>query len=215
MPTAQQVIDKCQLDFPSRSDTECLDDLQELHNEICFKLKLAPATQTLSSLVAGTASYALASGTARVYEVRYYTSATSYHKLNATHIDELSTTRFNWRTESGTPDSFALQAGNIILVPNPSTSSVANYPQVQVDHTLVTTLSIGDSLPTGLISYKAWIDGLKMKSAARLEDPRLGYYKTEHERGIKLIYDQLYRMAAEFTPRINPPGSNISFRTRP
>lgn len=212
--TAGEVIDLVQRDLKNASDAECLDDLQAIHDDLAFSMRLKPSTQTLSSLVSGTASYALSTGWARVFGVRYYTSATSYEKLKPTSKDELDSFRQYWRTETGEPDSYYIDGGNIVLVPAANETSSGSYPQVQVDLSLTETLADATTLPTGISSYRAWVEGTKMLVAARYEDPRFNLYAQRYDIYRKRLFEQIQQGSAEYKPRILPPGASQSFRVR-
>lgn len=213
--TDAQAINLIQADFDNASNAEVLSDLQAIHDDLCRVMRLKPSTQTLSSIVAGTPGYALSAGWARVFGVRYFSSATDYTKLKATDKDELDSFRYNWRLESGTPDSYYIESGNIYLVPSPDTSSSGGYPKVEVDISSTETLSgSGTNLPSGVSSYRAWIEGAKWLIALRYQDPRTSYYEKRYEDERKKLFQQVQQASAEFKPRFIPVGQSSSYRVR-
>lgn len=200
--TAQNIIDEAKLDFPDETDTRALSDLQSIHDHLLFKFKIYWSTENVS-LTADTQEYTIPTDTNRVYQVRYYTSATEYKVLTATHIDKLDKENSKWRMhDSGTPREFYadLGRGKIGFYPAPDTTT-SGYPIVQADVSKRQTLSVGDTLPGSLPSYQAWVEGVRYRMALRVNDERVGAYLSMFKHEVALL-DLSLRGAADFTPTV-------------
>lgn len=201
--TAQQAIDAARRDFPDRSDTEALADLNIIHARLCFENRLIPATETVN-LVSGTESYALPSNVVRVYGARYRTSATEYTALGAVSRDYLNTAESDWASlTDGEPERFFVEAGYVYLVPAPGTTTSGGYPVLELETGKTSTLSSGTSLPT-LPSYDVYITGLQLVFATRLQDPRIGYYKSLHEDAVRRLGNIVHSSASGVSVRFVP-----------
>jgi hypothetical protein len=205
--TVNQAIAKIQLDFPNASSAELLDDIQVIHDELCFDFKLVKSTVTNTSLVAGTRSYNLASGAVRVYQVRYVRSATDgdFRVLHETSEDELDTVQRNWRgLADGEPVKFFADSGQIHLVPAPDTSTSGSYPQLQYEVASSATLTGTDNLPSGLSSQEAWVAGVKARVALRYEDKRYPIYERAYAIERRRLATQVNNLPARYQQVFRP-----------
>lgn len=199
--TAADIIDRVQFDFPNASDTELLADLQVIHDELCFDFKLKKSTVTNTSLVAGTRAYALASGTARVYQARYVRSAADgdFRVLQETAEDELDQIQSNWRGLSdGEPSQFFADTGQINLVPAPDTTTSSSYPQLQYEISSYETLIASTDMPTGISSYEVWVDGVKARFALRYKDDRFQIFAQMYAMGRARLGTQVNNLPARY-----------------
>lgn len=213
--TATQAIAEAQRDFPDRSTTECLADLQAVHDELTFDFRIAPSSTTIN-VTSGTAGYALASGTSRIYSVRYTRSATKgdYKTLRPTHKDELDQVYERWRSrDNAEPEMYYIEGGSIYLVPAPNATTSGSYPRLDLDVSSTATLSGGTNLPT-LPSSRVYIEGLKARLALRTEDSRYGEYARMYAIERKRLGTILNNQAAYFSPRMLPGSAFASWRTR-
>lgn len=207
--TAQNIVTEVQFDFPDRSDTELLADLQDVYDELSFDFKLNPGTQSVSTITAGTAGYALSAGTTRVYQARYHTSSTSYTVLDMVHVDWLDAYQSQWRGASdGTPRYCYVELGTIYLHPAPDTSTSGGYPTLDVDTTTNATLVLATALPAGLASYKVFSEGVKALSALRTSDGRYPEYKARYEAEKDRLARQTHRFGVHFHPTLSVETSS-------
>lgn len=163
------VKDKVQRRFPDLTDTIALEYINAVHADILRQLPLVTATEDLT-LVAGTQEYALNEETIRVVAAEYLTSGTNRRALEPTDYDYLNQEQRGWRgLSAGTPSHFYMwrSAGdNVVgLLPKPSTGTSGGYPIVRLHVTRVETLTGGDSLPKGLLTYDAYVYGTQMRFA--------------------------------------------------
>lgn len=213
MPTAADILTQVAYTFPNVEETEALAYLQEVHDELCFDFKLDKSTVTNTSLVADTRAYAYPAGTARIYQVRYVRSATEgdFRVLVETSEDELDGRQANWRgLSSGEPTQFFADTGQINLVPAPDTSTSGSYPQLSYEISSYETLSTGTNMPTGLTSYQAWVEGVKVKIAVSYKDDRLGIFDQLYSAARKRLGTQVNNLPARYQPVFRPAFSGGS-----
>lgn len=206
--TVGEVIDLVQRDFPESSDAEILDDIQQIHDKLCFTYPLIEETQVLSSLAVGTRGYSLASGACRVRKVRYKASASSqYQQIDATTLDTLEYGGPGWRDmPNGVPYQYYVKMGQINFVPAPATASTGSpaYPRIEVDIHKVETLTSGSNLPAGLASYQAWVTYGKARAAFRLNDARYSELMRQHQEEVGRLHSQIFLNSTEVHQRIDP-----------
>lgn len=206
--TFTNLVSRIQIDFPDASATELLDDLQVIHNELCFRFKLIKSTQSNTSLVAGTGSYALPTNTARIYQVRYWADSSGFTVLTETSEDEMDSVRPRWRGETaGTPRFYMADSGTMTLVPAPGISTSGGYPKLTFEiSSYQPAISGSDTLPTGIFDHEAWVNGVKARFALRHGDARYPVYERMYEESRAILAQQTNTVPARFQPRFQPAG---------
>lgn len=205
---ASEVIAKAKRDFPEETDARALDDLQTIHDELCFDFKVIPATQTITTLAAGTREYSLDSVYSAVFAVRYHRSATDFDVLMETHVDELDNLNPYWKQAANeTPTHYYIQAGKIGLYPPPPTATSGSYPSLQVDMSQRQTLASGTTMGGSLQSYEAWVAGLKYRFALRTGDSRLPIYQKMYHDAKSRLGTMVRSTAAHFNTNLIHPGT--------
>lgn len=139
-----------------------LDLCQEALDELLFEVPLIKTTETLSALVAGTATYTKTEATLVIWEATYLRSANQgdFHPLKPTTQAHLDKDFPGWKRDAnGTPERILLDANDASppialyrLWPTPDTSSTGSpaYPRVELTVTKKVTLTAGDTLPNQL-----------------------------------------------------------------
>lgn len=216
MPTIADIFTQVRLDFPSQSDAELLSDAQSIHDELCFDFKLIPGTLNLN-VTAGTSEYSLTGDHVTVYSADYARSATDAEPLRVSHPDEMDEFRPNWRREpASTPSWYYVESGKVGLVPAPSASTSGTYPRLELRTGQRQTLALTPSptnLPAGLVSYQAWVDGIKARAAIRVSDQRATSFAQMYDASRRRLSEQLHSSARRyrrtFLPRLFGGGNDI------
>jgi hypothetical protein len=131
-------------------------------------------TTTLSSLVAGTADYALNESVIRVWSADYQPAATQSKRLTAVTMSQLERDYPNHRVaSSGAPQVFAVtysgSALQLTLHPAPDTTTAGGYPRVILRTSTVPTLASNSTLPANLPEEA--IEAGALWRVARVLDP--------------------------------------------
>lgn len=155
---------------------------QEALDELLFHVPLIKSTETLSSLVAGTATYAQTATTIRIWEAFYIRSATQgdYRILTVTSPEAMRLDFPGWHLQrNGEPRRIMRDANAATppvavyrLWPTPDTASSGSpaYPQVYMTITKGVTLGASDTLPNQLKSLDALV-ALMLKRFSYLYAP--------------------------------------------
>lgn len=206
MATAQNVIDRVKLDFSSVPPAVILAELNVVHTELLFDIKLTADTETIT-MTAGTGSYALDADILRVWSARYESAANTFKPLVPTHLDEMDHLFPRWRTTAyaqGTPSHFYIDTTNIWLYPWPSTTASGGYPRIVLEVSRSVALSVGTSLPTQANLTTAWEAGVMRRLARRMKDERLSYYDAEYEREMNKLRRLIDERNVRYKTRILP-----------
>lgn len=207
MAVVQDIVDKVRLDFPDRSETEVLSDLQDVYDNLAFEDRISTGTTSWTT-TADDSTYALSASTARVHQVRYFEAAGDYSVLTPTHVDELDSRTPYWRNdESGTPEKFYIDGGTLVVHPAPVSTASGGYPKIEADVSLTATLELSTVLPV-LVSYNVFTAGAKMLAALRTNDGRYEEYKSQFHEERNRLNRQVTVKAADFRPWIKVSGGS-------
>ena len=186
--TVTEAVAYIRQDFSDQSADQVLQVMQQVLNMFAPLYPMYTSIETFSSLVDGTQEYSFASIPASVREARYLVSSSDAGTiLRPTSIDELDRDAPYWRgyTTSTPTQFYVTTAGTdqkVGLVPAPSQTSSASYPQVQVfrwDYALLAfspATGYVTSLPAVVVCADALVYETMKRLAVRSKDANLPYY---------------------------------------
>ena len=202
-------------EFASVSPAEKLRYIQRIDTEIRTMMPLAPATVSLTALVADTQEYALTDTVLAVWSARYLRTSTvsDSKQLIETSVDELDQTIPNWRgKDAGEPDWWYVRGRNFGLYLKPDTSSSASYPQVQLETSSAVTLTASSTMPQNINDFSAWTDYACYRIARARKDERVQLYHSEAKQSLQKLIKAFHGRSARLNPKFVPKlgGGGIS-----
>ena len=185
--------------YPDASDALCLRSINRTVRALVQPDDSRTESVTLSSLVAGTASYALSESVVRVWSAEYQAESGSTKQLSALTMRQMERDYPNYRVAaSASPSSYAVtytgSALNLTLYPAPDSSSSGGYPRLVLRVSEAPTLTSGSSLPAN-VSEEAVEAGALWRVARVLDPAKADFYE-------KLWRQELAMARAENTGRV-------------
>lgn len=187
--TVAQVENKVQRRFPDFTDALADEYMNQVHQDVLFQLPLITATEDIS-VTSGTQEYAYSESAIRLVAAEWVTSATDRKPLEAVEMDYLNQEERGWRKlGSGTPSRYyhwrSATAYVVGLLPKPN-QTTATYPVLRLHQTRIETITSGDSLPKGLLTYDAYVYGALYRFALdnRANGEEVAMFKQLYEEAI-------------------------------
>jgi len=195
--TVQTLVDEMQLMFPQLDDATILQQLNNVHYQLCRDYRVRNGKETFSSFVAGTQSYSVPSvnGTpAEIYGATFYQSSGNGTPLTPATVRDLQNTNPGYDTDiygTGTPVQYYTDGGaigatsfTVGFFPIPNQTSSGGYPKVIFNVSYYETLVLSspvsgvstDQMPPAVGGAQAWYYGTLRRLAERLNDARLSEF---------------------------------------
>ncbi len=187
-------------------------EFDAIHREMCVEFPLYPATVEYTSLVAGTAEYALSESVVRVRQAYWMNSETDYRLLCANDAGYMDMDRLDYRfSSSGEPTEYYIDGQMIGFTPPPKVSSDAStlYPRVKIFAYSHKVLGARDTLPTNLRLDTAYVYAIRYRHAiSNQETNAVAMYK-------QLLDEEMNRISTYFMERaIEVDRSMVTSRVR-
>jgi len=149
-------------------------------------------TWTAADITNGVRKWAVSGNVRRIWDARYFTSATVSTGLTKTNKHKLDREYPGWRTaSSGTPAYWFEDGGFIGLYPKPNTAPTAGYPKVILYTFERQALVAGSSLPAQVSSPDAWLYGTLYRYAEMRDPERAEEFFVKYKRARKELIDDI------------------------
>jgi hypothetical protein len=186
MLSVNAVISQFLIRYPEAGSTQASVLFNAAYRELCATAEMRNDTTTIS-LVDGTRSYVLPSGTIEILQAYYTTGPTSLNRrvLLPTTADEYATLRFGYRVGEdniqGGPQWYWIESkpvGNsaalyISFDPIPDTTTSNGVYNVLLNYNVYTDLSGSDTIPSSLLSETVILQLMQLKWAEQRGDANM------------------------------------------
>lgn len=177
-------------------------DLQQAQDWVCLGVNMNPDQAEDFLMVADQKAYAYDVDTTRIMQAVWIESAGDTGRvLQAVSEDQLYQDFPTWQTDpSENPTVYCTRAGQLLLYPAPSASSVGGYPKVTLYSQVTSTLASGTTLPGFVRSIEPWVNYILYLDAARFNPASAEGYLT---------------IATGFRQQLSGQQQKVTYRRKP